>query len=101
MFKGKRDLIITSIKERMELQKDNHQGAFIANIRGFDIYIKGCDVIFTPIYIKTYDVTSEAKLEIYEATQITQAIMRSFQDDNINEAIEYVADFIIENSFKI
>lgn len=99
MFKGKRDLIITSIKERMELQKDNHQGAFIANIRGLDIYIKGCDVIFTPIYIKTYDVTSEAELRINEATQITQATTRSF--DNENEAIEYVADFIIENSFKI
>ena len=99
MFKGKRDLIINSIKERMELQKDNHQGAFIANIRGLDIYIKGCDVIFTPVYIKTYDVTSEAELRINEATQITQAITRSF--DNENKAIEYVADFIIENSFKI
>ena len=99
MFKGKRDLIITSIKERMELQKDNHQGAFIANIRGLDIYIKGCEVIFIPIYIKVYDVTSEAELKINEATQITQATTRSF--DNENEVIEYVADFIIENSFKI
>lgn len=99
MFKGKRDLIISSIKERIGLQKDNYQGAFIANIRGFDVYIKGCDVVFTPIYIKEYDITNEAELKINEATQITIAITRSF--DNENEAIEYVADFIIENSFKI
>lgn len=99
MFKGKRDLIINSVKERIGLQKDNHQGAFITNIRGFDVYIKGCDVVFIPIYIKEYDVTNEAELKINEATQITIATTRSF--DNENEAIEYVADFIIENSFKI
>ena len=99
MYKDKRDLIITSIKERMELQKDNYQGAFIANIRGFDIYIRWRDVILIPIYIKVYDVTSEAELKINEATQITQATTRIF--NNENEVIEYVADFIIENSFKI
>ncbi len=99
MFKGKRDLVINSVKERIGLQKDNYQGAFITNIRGFDVYIKGCDVVFTPIYIKEYDVTNEAELKINEATQITISKRLSF--DNENEVIEYVADFIIENSFKI
>lgn len=99
MYNGKMDLIITSIKERMELQNDNYQGAFIANIRGLDIYIKGCDVIFIPIFIKNYDVTSEAKLKINEATQSIQDKTLIF--NNENEAIEYVADIIIENSFKI
>ena len=99
MYKGKREVIINSIKERIELQRDNYQGAFIANIRGFDIYIKEYDVIFIPIYIKEYYVTSGAEIKINEATQIAQATTHCFNSEN--EAIEFVAEFIIENSFKI
>lgn len=104
MFKGKRDLVINSVKERMELQKDNHQGAFIANIRGFDIYIKSnvtfsADVIFYSVIPKSFIIDKELGFNIESADVGQNVVINSYI--NINEAVEYVADFIIENSFKI
>lgn len=98
MFQGKRDLIVASIKERIELQKDNYQGAFIANIRGFDIYIKGSDVIFIYVYLKDYFITKEKEVKISEATQDV-SIIHCLNSES--EAIEFASDFIIDNSFKI
>lgn len=98
MYKGKRELIISSIKERIELQKDNYQGAFIANIRGFDIYIKEYDAIFIPICLKDFFINKDKEIKISEATQ-GYTISHCFGSEN--EVIEFVADFIVENSFKI